>query len=126
MLVVLRKMIVEALSYHVKLVTRCWLLFSKSASPYKMCYAGHIRLDEPQQQQYVNTTLTSAIVFCFVISDCQCDPRSMLSGDSPYHGESYVCDMSLGLCCAGVELGCGDRRQGEGQEGRAVPTDQER
>jgi hypothetical protein len=26
-----------------------------------------------------------------------------------------VCDMSLGLCCAGVELGGGDRQRGEGQ-----------
>jgi hypothetical protein len=27
------------------------------------------------------------------------------------------CDMSLGLCCAGVELGCGSWRKGEGQVG---------
>jgi hypothetical protein len=49
------------------------------------------------------------------MSDCQRDPRRNLSGDQPYHGESYVCDMSLGLCCAGVELGGGGRRWGEGQ-----------
>jgi hypothetical protein len=26
-----------------------------------------------------------------------------------------MCDMSLDLCCAGVELGGGGRRRGEGQ-----------
>jgi hypothetical protein len=34
--------------------------------------------------------------------------------------------MSLGLCCAGVELGGGGRRRGEGQGGHAVTTDRER
>jgi hypothetical protein len=34
--------------------------------------------------------------------------------------------MSLGLSCIGVEIRGGGRRRGEGQGGRAVPTDQER
>jgi hypothetical protein len=34
-----------------------------------------------------------------------------------------VCDISLGLCCAGVKHGGGSRRRGEGQGGRAVPMD---
>jgi hypothetical protein len=34
--------------------------------------------------------------------------------------------MSLGLYCAGVELGDGGRQRGESQGGRAVPMDRKR
>ena len=58
------KTLVETLSYHVKLVTRCWLLFSKSASPYKMCYVGHIRLNEPlgHKKKTERATIIVAVV----------------------------------------------------------------
>jgi hypothetical protein len=37
-----------------------------------------------------------------------------------------MCETCLLACCAGVELGGGGRRRGEGQGGRAVPTDRKR
>jgi hypothetical protein len=33
------------------------------------------------------------------------------------HGVSWLCDMSLGLWCAGMELGDGGRWRGENQVG---------
>jgi hypothetical protein len=64
----------------------------------------------------VNTRLICALVVRFVMSDYQRDPRPRLS---LWLTMAWVglCDMSLGLWCAGVELGDGGRRRGEGQVG---------
>jgi hypothetical protein len=53
------------------------------------------------------------------LSTCQhCDSVLMLTWHT-----SVSNNVSLGLWCAGVELGDGGRRCGEGQVGRAMPTD---
>jgi hypothetical protein len=63
-----------------------------------------------------NTKLICALVVRFVMSDCQRDSRPRLS---LWLTMTWVglCDMSLGLWCAGMELGDGGPRRGEGQVG---------
>jgi hypothetical protein len=45
---------------------------------------------------------------------------------NPIMTKAMCATCFFGLCYVGVELGCGGQQRGEGQGGRAVPTDRER